>query len=577
MSRVTLLLFVGLLLALVGNAQVVSLSGTVINAQTGEAIPFAHLQIKGSAVGTSTNLEGDFDLKLRARYLDGGQVLMISCIGYASAEIRLAANMDRSLVVRLTPTVKSLDEVVINGTLKQQPDDDRARRLVQKAIRKIPNNYIKTESMGRAFYRHYCAENDTYVRLIEAALDLYRSGKEPYRSIIPEDNLGFRVNQLRRSFDFTASSKLKHPPFSLNFLLSNDVTAYEYQNPLLTHFNTIDFWVQDTTSYESDEVVIIGYFTDQGGTLRDRSFAGQLYINTSNFVILQHEGTESYESSYPTEGTRYRLYKKVQYLPYQEKYYLNRATSDLTAEYFQYDSLGATIDSLVHTSHIELINTEIVFDEVEPAYGKEPRQQQLVTIDYDSTFWHDYTVLQATSLEEKIINDLSEKLEIEEQFVLYNQLLEGGGSIIDSDAFQRMAALYEGQPTYFILWSADRYPTLLDLIPKGYFKRQVKKGKANLVLVGLGMDEPSWRNRRDAHLLNQKWITHERLDYQLDKDIYEELYNDVLPYSLLVDPGGKMITNDPPVPGDRLMKAVLKELSNLQESESPLRPEPNIR
>lgn len=561
-NRAWTLLLSSVLMANMAYAQVVSLSGKIINAETQAVVPFAHLQIKGSAVGTSSNLEGNFDLKLRSRYLDGRQLLLISCIGYASSEILLIPGMERQLVVELTPSLKALNEVVINGTIQRQPDDDLARRLVQKAIRRIPQNYIKDESTGRAFYRHYCAENDTYVRLIEAALDVYRSGKTPYRSVIPEDNLGFRVNQLRRSFDFTASSKLKHPPFSLNFLLSNDVTAYEYQNPLLTHFNTIDFWIQDTTSYESAEVVVVGYFTDQGGTLRNRSYTGQLYINADNFAILQHEATESYESNYPTEGTRYRLDKKVQYLPYREKHYLNRVTSDLTAEYFQYDSLGTTIDSLVHTSHIELINTELVFNDLEPALGGEPQQQQLISIDYDSTFWHDYTVLQATSLEEKIIKDLSEKLEIEQQFVLYNQLLEGGGSIIESTVFQDMAANYKGQPTYFILWSANRYPSLLDLIPKGYFKRQLKKGKAKLVLVGLGMDELRWHNRRDAHLLNQKHITHERLNYQLDKDIYEELYNDVLPYSLLVDPTGNIATNTPPAPSDRLMKEVMKEMKH---------------
>ncbi|MEQ9297138.1 MAG: carboxypeptidase-like regulatory domain-containing protein [Cyclobacteriaceae bacterium] len=560
MRKTLLLILAFVLMAGAVSAQVVSLSGKIVNAETQEPVPFAHLQIKGSAVGTSSNLEGDFDLKLRARYLNDQQGLLISCIGYVSSEIRLSSGINPSLTVSLTPSLKSLDEVVINGTIEKKQYDDRARRIAQKAIRRIPQNYIKSESMGRAFYRHYCAENDTYVRLIEAALDVYRSGKEPYRSVIPEDNLGFRVNQLRRSFDFTASSKLKHPPFSLNFLLSNDMTAYEYQNPLLTHFNAVDFWIQDTTSYESEEVLVIGYFTDQGGTLRNRSYTGQLFINMRNFAILQHEATESYESNYPTEGTRYRLDKKVQYLSYRGKHYLNRVTSDLTAEYFQYDSLGTTIDSLVHTSHIELINTELVFDDLEPALGGEPQQQQLINIDYDSTFWRDYTVLQATSLEEKIINDLSEKLAIEQQFALYNQLLEGGGSIIDSDAFQNMASKYKGQPTYFILWSANRYPSLLDLIPKGYFKRQIKKGKAKLVLVGLGMDELRWLNRRDAHLLNQKHITHERLNYQLDKDIYEELYNDVLPYSLLTDPAGKIVTNSPAVPSDKLMKEVLKEM-----------------
>ncbi|MEM8896399.1 MAG: hypothetical protein AAGC88_17600 [Bacteroidota bacterium] len=79
-------------------------------------MPFTHGQIKGSAIGISSNLEGGFELKLCERYLNN-QRLLFSYIDYIDAEIELSPTMNRTLQIRLTSSVKSLDEVVIKGPL----------------------------------------------------------------------------------------------------------------------------------------------------------------------------------------------------------------------------------------------------------------------------------------------------------------------------------------------------------------------------------------------------------------------------------------------------------------------------
>ena len=94
--------------------------------------------------------------------------------------------------------------MVVSADKPKKKELNQARRLVKRALRRIPKNYSDEAIRLPAFYRHYCAENDNYVRLIEAALDITRSGKDPYKAYIPQENLGFEISQLRRSFDYTA-------------------------------------------------------------------------------------------------------------------------------------------------------------------------------------------------------------------------------------------------------------------------------------------------------------------------------------------------------------------------------------
>ena len=70
-----------LTLAVVSPAQV--LKGTVIDAATGEALIGATIQLKGTASGTVTDIDGRFELK---DLKEGNQKLVISYIFYRTAE-----------------------------------------------------------------------------------------------------------------------------------------------------------------------------------------------------------------------------------------------------------------------------------------------------------------------------------------------------------------------------------------------------------------------------------------------------------------------------------------------------------
>ncbi|EJX10585.1 TonB-dependent receptor plug domain protein [gut metagenome] len=86
----------------------VPVKGTVID-QTGESVPGASIQVKGSTQGTITDFDGNFSLNVP----DKKSVLVISFIGYATQEVQV--DPSKPMSIKLQEDTKTLEEVVVVG------------------------------------------------------------------------------------------------------------------------------------------------------------------------------------------------------------------------------------------------------------------------------------------------------------------------------------------------------------------------------------------------------------------------------------------------------------------------------
>ena len=105
-SLVLVFLFFGVLSSVV--AQTGTVKGTIKDASNGTSLPGATVQIKGTTVGTVTDLDGNYSLKV-----NGASTLVISYVGYATIQQEVKPNT----VVNfdLKPTAAGLNELVVIG------------------------------------------------------------------------------------------------------------------------------------------------------------------------------------------------------------------------------------------------------------------------------------------------------------------------------------------------------------------------------------------------------------------------------------------------------------------------------
>ncbi len=100
--------------------------GHVIDAQTGEHLPFVNLLIKGTRIGTITDATGHYIL---TNLTPGTHVLIAQSMGYARTEVEIEAIKDKTIEVDidLEPTGINLEEIVLTSSptasgFRYQPD-----------------------------------------------------------------------------------------------------------------------------------------------------------------------------------------------------------------------------------------------------------------------------------------------------------------------------------------------------------------------------------------------------------------------------------------------------------------------
>ncbi len=113
--------------------------------ERGETLPGANVVIKGSNVGTTTDIDGRYSIRLQ----DASDVLVFSFVGYQSHEIPVAG---KSVInVTLQPDVRTMDEVVVIGYGTQQKEKVTAAisQISGEELLKAPTANITSHLGGR--------------------------------------------------------------------------------------------------------------------------------------------------------------------------------------------------------------------------------------------------------------------------------------------------------------------------------------------------------------------------------------------------------------------------------------------
>lgn len=119
--------------------------GRVLDDETGNPIPGVNVAVKGYAVVSVTDSNGDFNLK----DLGGDEMLIFSMIGYRRME--LPVKNQRSLLVRLEVSVSVLDETIVKGyyNTTRRLNTGSVGKVSGEEIRKQPVSNVLAAMQGR--------------------------------------------------------------------------------------------------------------------------------------------------------------------------------------------------------------------------------------------------------------------------------------------------------------------------------------------------------------------------------------------------------------------------------------------
>ncbi|NTU61792.1 MAG: TonB-dependent receptor [Caldiserica bacterium] len=172
-----------------------TLSGIVRDKSTGEALPFANIQIKESTIGTATNTDGYFTL---LKVPTDTSTLLVSNIGYSVKEVFLTPQSSKkAFTIELSPasltlktvnvTAKKEDVVLINKT------EVNTVKMTPKKLEQLPNMGEKDVMRSLQLMPGISASN-------ESSSGLYVRGGTPDQNLVLYD--GFTVYQVDHLYGF---------------------------------------------------------------------------------------------------------------------------------------------------------------------------------------------------------------------------------------------------------------------------------------------------------------------------------------------------------------------------------------
>ena len=393
-------------LDVVAETTMMEIAGHVRSSKNKKPLENVAISICESPIGTVTNSDGYFSLKVPSDY--PVKSIKLDLLGFEAITFPIPKDEDsqKNLTVMLNPSGKVLNEILVLG--------GNPKEIVKIAFHKIADNYSNEDNLFQGFYRETIQKGNRYLSISEAMVDLL---KKPYthRNIRGEKvsiHRGRRLLSPKNSD--TLSVKLMDGPFlPINFdAVKNEdhlFTKDEIENftytmlPSVIIDNHPHYSIQFTPNVELPYLLHNGIF----------------YIDTESYTISRVEF--SLDMKDKAKVTRSILHKKptglrfkplevsgvVTYKSIEGKSYINYIATKIR---FQCDwKKRLFYSTYTSTAEMVMVNRDnspekkLKFAET---FGKKKIFSDLVDNYWEPDFWKDYNIIEPSESLENAVKKL---------------------------------------------------------------------------------------------------------------------------------------------------------------------------
>lgn len=297
-----LILTVFCILAIAAKGQI---RGVVVDAETGDSIPFASVIYKGNHVAAVSDVSGVYKI---ARH--DGWTITFSAVGYRSKSMKVSSATPAVLNVKLKPESKYLDEVMVRSKKsKYSRKDNPAVELMKRVI--AAKKQTKLENKDYYQYRNYEKITISLNDISPASLDsgvysrkpwlknqveknpitgknvlpvvvtekisrkFYRKDPEKERIYIDAEQ-SYGVNELIETGDIV--STMANEVFSEVDIYDDQVRLlqFPFTSPIGKHaIGFYRFYIIDTLKVDADSCIHVSFLPNNQ---QDFGFRGDLYV-----------------------------------------------------------------------------------------------------------------------------------------------------------------------------------------------------------------------------------------------------------------------------------------------------------
>lgn len=390
--------------SLAGWAEDVIVSGIVKNHANKKKLPSVSLTVPGTNIGTVSNADGTFTLKIPDSISANG--VNAELLGFKSCFISgemIKDNSGNTLAIWLEPSGRMLDEVTVYGA--------EPRTLIETAIKKIPQNYSAERNLFSSFYRETVQKGKRYIGVSEAIVSVMKS---PYNTrLTTGDRVQIEKGRRlvsQRSSDTLSIKVIGGPtiPVALDMVKNKDLLFS------LEELDFYDFKMEPMTSIDDRQQFVVSFKPKV--KVDYPLYKGKVYIDRETSAFSKAEF--AMDLSDKDKAIRSILHKKprgLRFNPQEVDFVVSYKYQD-GLSYLNYISAKTRFKcdwkrrlfSAGYTVYSELVmvdrdDSPTASIARKDAFGQKDIFYDMVDNFSDPDFWNDYNIIEPTESLEKAI------------------------------------------------------------------------------------------------------------------------------------------------------------------------------
>ncbi|MEM9681371.1 MAG: carboxypeptidase-like regulatory domain-containing protein [Bacteroidota bacterium] len=405
MNRKLKLIFV---LCLVGRLAISQtlISGKVVDKNTSEPVPFAHIFIVGTSIGSISDLYGHFSLKVPDQHL--AKEFQVSCLGFEPTSF-LMQNQSEPIIIRLEEDIIRLEEVVVKPK--------SAVNLLKDAFAKIYDNYDTTDLIHSGYYEMISKVDTTLVRKIEAMIDIYKPKLDTQKEYkrLPSDSIYISemYAQSGKGIDYKLKAMVDWE--NTPYLLGNRDFVREFtyvKNSEESMLDRYNFRVENMILLQDRETYVISVTPKKGK--RKTYWNGKIFLDEETLAFSKIDVTSTPKMFKKLKtGLGYKLQSKVNNVKYDSGAWKESVNYIFSDGKWHFSSVNSSKQFLISSKKRNMIKVPVTatvqyktLNVTESKYSYDstaylPKRsegywnvEQFMESKYDSTFWNEFDAVE---------------------------------------------------------------------------------------------------------------------------------------------------------------------------------------
>lgn len=365
------------------------LKGRVIDLYDKDVISYASILLKGNSIGTITNPDGEFELKIpSSAYND---TIIVSCLGYKPNNIPVFKCLENEISVFLKPVSVQLKEIKVTVI---NPDE-----IINKIIDKIVYNYPMDDELMTSFYREVLKQDNKYIDVSEAIMEIKKSN---YNNTYSEDKVRF----------IKGRKSINVQPFKyVDFKIQGGPYYITKLDVIKTIDSFLDREYMGYYKYSLEEILAIDNRDTYAIKFKPKErvdypcYQGVLYVDMSTLALVKAEFSLS------RSGLRFAQASLIKKKP--KDFYVRPISADYFVSYrligdkWRLSNAQASIDFRVKSKKDKINSifksvSDLLITEIKPNDNANFRRTEIFNpkdifsekiLAYDKNYWEDYNII----------------------------------------------------------------------------------------------------------------------------------------------------------------------------------------